>query len=361
MKKMVCEICGSQRIQKQNGVFACQECGTEYSLDEAKKLLQEVEAINDLPLPNEKENESQSNGGEKLLAILYAWAKLIQAIPGDLELWIGKKAEDFWRESPSKSELLSNLHKPATEFCTDLFPKIVESDLLPSSFVIPDIPEKLKAIVDKTPFVKRTLIRCRATKFWCNPYAIYVSSVGGKIETVEAKNLSEFLTSQIFYSTEMKNFFDWYEGYFKSDNWGGTAPRSHYLRPNFFDAVGYEQNDGPTWLFESEPISMFYFWGKYYPNTPYFYYKNHEPMTINAGTFFHPIYVKRYTPASDCKFDIRRLIEKSTECVKAFVKEHNERMDYYEQHYDEICSYLEEILDKGKILEKERVSQKLCK
>ena len=43
MKKMVCEICGSQSIRKENGVFVCQECGTEYSLDDAKKLLRDVE------------------------------------------------------------------------------------------------------------------------------------------------------------------------------------------------------------------------------------------------------------------------------------------------------------------------------
>lgn len=42
MKKMVCEICGSQSIRKENGVFVCKECGAEYSLDDAKKLLKET-------------------------------------------------------------------------------------------------------------------------------------------------------------------------------------------------------------------------------------------------------------------------------------------------------------------------------
>lgn len=39
---MICEICGSQTIKKENGVFVCQECGTEYSIEDAKKLLTEV-------------------------------------------------------------------------------------------------------------------------------------------------------------------------------------------------------------------------------------------------------------------------------------------------------------------------------
>ena len=42
MKKMKCEVCGSLSIKKENGVFVCSECGTEYSLEDAKKLLTEI-------------------------------------------------------------------------------------------------------------------------------------------------------------------------------------------------------------------------------------------------------------------------------------------------------------------------------
>ena len=42
MKKMFCEICGSNSLKKENDVFVCQECGTEYSLESAKKLLKEI-------------------------------------------------------------------------------------------------------------------------------------------------------------------------------------------------------------------------------------------------------------------------------------------------------------------------------
>lgn len=38
MKKMVCEMCGSNNIIKQDGLYVCQYCGTKYSLEEAKKL-----------------------------------------------------------------------------------------------------------------------------------------------------------------------------------------------------------------------------------------------------------------------------------------------------------------------------------
>ncbi len=39
MKAMVCEMCNSNDIQKQDGLYVCQACGTKYSVEEAKKLI----------------------------------------------------------------------------------------------------------------------------------------------------------------------------------------------------------------------------------------------------------------------------------------------------------------------------------
>ena len=39
MQAMVCELCGSNDIVKQDGVYVCQHCGTKYSVEEAKKLI----------------------------------------------------------------------------------------------------------------------------------------------------------------------------------------------------------------------------------------------------------------------------------------------------------------------------------
>ena len=41
MKQLSCEMCGSTNIMKQNGVFVCQDCGTKYSVEEAKKMMVE--------------------------------------------------------------------------------------------------------------------------------------------------------------------------------------------------------------------------------------------------------------------------------------------------------------------------------
>lgn len=39
MQAMVCELCGSNDIVKQDGVYVCQHCGTKYSVEEARKLI----------------------------------------------------------------------------------------------------------------------------------------------------------------------------------------------------------------------------------------------------------------------------------------------------------------------------------
>lgn len=39
MKAMVCEMCGSQELIKNDGVFVCNFCGTKYSVEEARKMM----------------------------------------------------------------------------------------------------------------------------------------------------------------------------------------------------------------------------------------------------------------------------------------------------------------------------------
>ncbi len=39
MKAMVCEMCSSNDLVKQDGMFVCQHCGTKYTVEEAKKLM----------------------------------------------------------------------------------------------------------------------------------------------------------------------------------------------------------------------------------------------------------------------------------------------------------------------------------
>ena len=41
MKKITCEICGSNDVIKKDDFFECQICGTKYSTDEVKKIVLE--------------------------------------------------------------------------------------------------------------------------------------------------------------------------------------------------------------------------------------------------------------------------------------------------------------------------------
>lgn len=39
MKQLTCEMCGGTDLVKQDGVFVCQNCGTKYTVEEAKKMM----------------------------------------------------------------------------------------------------------------------------------------------------------------------------------------------------------------------------------------------------------------------------------------------------------------------------------
>ena len=57
MKQLVCEMCGSTDLIKQDGVFVCQSCGCKYSVEEAKKMMVEgtVEVQGTVKVDNSEE------------------------------------------------------------------------------------------------------------------------------------------------------------------------------------------------------------------------------------------------------------------------------------------------------------------
>ena len=57
MKQLTCEMCGSNDLIKQDGVFVCQSCGCKYSVEEAKKMMVEgtVEVTGTVKIDDEKE------------------------------------------------------------------------------------------------------------------------------------------------------------------------------------------------------------------------------------------------------------------------------------------------------------------
>ncbi len=76
MKAMVCEMCGSHDLVKQDGMFVCQNCGTKYSVEEAKKLLgtvkvdktEETEKL--LVLARRAREDNNSENAEKFYGLV---------------------------------------------------------------------------------------------------------------------------------------------------------------------------------------------------------------------------------------------------------------------------------------------------
>ena len=59
MKELSCEMCGSTNVVKQDGVFVCQACGTKYSVEEAKKIMEgTVEVTGTVSIDNSSKLDS---------------------------------------------------------------------------------------------------------------------------------------------------------------------------------------------------------------------------------------------------------------------------------------------------------------
>ena len=118
MKKMVCEICESQKIKKENGVFICQECGTEYSVEEAKKLLKEVsenavdytESADVSTERNTKiiDNRDQNKG--ELLKFLLIWANIIKMLEYQKDYKLNLNDFKTWESTDNVGDCISIIH-----------------------------------------------------------------------------------------------------------------------------------------------------------------------------------------------------------------------------------------------------------
>lgn len=160
MKKMVCEICESQSIKKENGVFVCQECGTEYSLEDAKKLLKEV-SINETSNSIKNENsetttnsnnlysERKQNKGE-LLNLLLMWANSIKSLTEQKFYKVDLANKLLWEGKDSLEEY--SLFKLGTSFKWTKTPTkeyIKDSNLLKSGVFLQE--EKSNLVANNFP------------------------------------------------------------------------------------------------------------------------------------------------------------------------------------------------------------------
>ena len=68
MKQFRCEMCGSTELIKQDGLFVCQACGCKYTVEEAKKLMVEIEGKVDVSGSTVRVDSSEKLNNLLLLA-----------------------------------------------------------------------------------------------------------------------------------------------------------------------------------------------------------------------------------------------------------------------------------------------------
>ncbi len=103
MKRMVCEMCGSNDMVKQDGLFVCQNCETKYSVEEARKLMIEVEGTvrvdNTHMIPNYLEMAlAAKDAGNNQEAENYC-NKVIEIEPTNYKAWMLKGESAAWQST----------------------------------------------------------------------------------------------------------------------------------------------------------------------------------------------------------------------------------------------------------------------
>ena len=110
MKKLVCEMCGSDDLLKQDGVFVCQGCGCKYSVEEARKMMMEgggagaptasaggTDAVNQAQIDNYLSMaKSALEGSNNEEAENYA-NKIIEIDPQNWQAWSIKGTAAGWQ------------------------------------------------------------------------------------------------------------------------------------------------------------------------------------------------------------------------------------------------------------------------
>lgn len=109
MKRIVCEMCGSTDIVKEDGVYVCQSCGTKYSVEEARKMLVEINGTVEVAgtvqtdsshlIKNYLEMAKNAlDAGNNAEADSYC-NKIIEVKPSDYEAWFIKGKAVGWQST----------------------------------------------------------------------------------------------------------------------------------------------------------------------------------------------------------------------------------------------------------------------
>ena len=109
MKALVCELCGSNDMVKQDGMFVCQFCGTKYTVEEAKKLLIEINGPVEVEGTVKVDSTAQADNYLSLLRTAYSGKdiegivkyseKVLELDPNNYEAWELRAKSVCWQSS----------------------------------------------------------------------------------------------------------------------------------------------------------------------------------------------------------------------------------------------------------------------
>ena len=107
MKRIVCEMCGSSDVIKQDGLFVCQSCWTKYSVEEAKKMMIEgtVRVDNSHLIENYLEMAYNAYGASNSAEAESYCNKIIEIEPTNYKAWMLKGKAAGWQSTLQNSRV----------------------------------------------------------------------------------------------------------------------------------------------------------------------------------------------------------------------------------------------------------------
>ena len=117
MKAIVCEMCDSRDLIKQDGMYICQNCGTKYTTEEAKKMMVEID--NSKKLSNLYERARKSLEVDDLEHAAEYFKQILDENPNDWEAYFYSYLGEFTSytnaQAPSVASKLSSTIPAAYE------------------------------------------------------------------------------------------------------------------------------------------------------------------------------------------------------------------------------------------------------
>lgn len=139
MKQLTCELCGSNDLVKQDGFFACQHCGTKYSIEEARKMIVEVD--NSKKMTNLYERARKSIEVNDLSHAAEYYKEILDETPDDWEAYFYAYLGEFTSFTNAQAGSVAAKLANTIPCAYDMATKDGEAS---------EIEERIKIITEKT-------------------------------------------------------------------------------------------------------------------------------------------------------------------------------------------------------------------